>query len=462
MLKKLKYFLFSADKSYTYILSDDTKPLLVNILEQVEDMEFIRVLFTSILGKTYSIELASERADEIFGPGICFDGSSVPGYAEVNSSDLLLRPLVAAPLPALWDKSTGIVPCAVYETSGEPHECDPINILQKVARACREKGFELVAGFELEFFLVRSDDGGIAPADVGNYFSTPPHDRGFEIRRDVMRSLEHMGIATTAHHHEVASGQHEIGLKHEKAEKAALSLMLAKHVINQIAWQKGYVATFMPKPFMGINGSGMHIHQSIWSSDMERNLFTSDEPSDISPIGKRYIAGILEYARALSAIVAPTVNSFKRLVPGYEAPTRVAWGPKNRTTMVRVPHFNGSGSSARIEFRCPDPSCSPHLALAAILSAGMHGIEKNMTPPEPVTSDLFHGEADVQSLPGSLAEALDMLENAHQLGLRLGSKPVRRFLELKRKEWERYHSQENHVDISGVTDWEIKEYLYSS
>jgi len=428
-------------------------------MEKTKDLEFVRILFTSVLGKTYSIEISPEGLDELFSNGICFDGSSVTGYSNVNSSDLVLRPLVDAPLPSTWDPSMAIVPCGVYETSSAPHPCDPVSVLSHVVSEVHRFGFQLMVGFELEFFLVRREKDIITPADDGGYFSTTARDSGHRIRRESIQALKQMGIKTTAHHHEVANGQHEIGLKHTTAEKAALSLMLAKHVISDIAHKYGLIATFMPKPFEGMNGSGMHIHQSLWTKDLEANLFSSEQPSEISSIGESYLAGILMHAGALSAIVAPTVNSFKRLVPGFEAPTRIAWGPKNRTTMLRVPHFNGSPSAARIEFRCPDPSCSPHLALASILASGMHGVRSRLVPPEPTTKDLFHEDTITRSLPGSLDLALDELEKASIIHSLLGRKIIDEFLDLKRNEWDRYSRVGNGEDVSKITRWEIEEYL---
>ncbi|MFW9918609.1 MAG: glutamine synthetase family protein [Candidatus Thorarchaeota archaeon] len=427
--------------------------------KQDHEFEFIRILFTSILGKTYCIEISSDRLEEVFQEGICFDGSSVPGYANVNSSDLVLRPTVKEPLSALWDTSMVIVPCAVYETSGKPHDCDPIQVLSKVVAEVRKQGFELIVGFELEFFLVRKDGESIVPADRGGYFSSGSDDSGHKVRRESIQALKGMGIETTTHHHEVARGQHEIGFRHTTAEQAALWLMLGKHVISEVAHRHGLIATFMAKPFEGMNGSGMHIHQSLWTEDLRSNVFASGEASRISSLGERYIAGILKHAGALSAIVAPTVNSFKRLVPGFEAPTRIAWGPKNRTSMLRVPHFNGSQAAARIEFRCPDPSSSPHLALAAILASGMDGVNAQLTPPKPTTKDLFHEDANVDSLPASLTSALDELANTIAIRRILGSRILDEFLELKRTEWERYSEAENNSDITQISKWEIEEYL---
>ncbi len=421
--------------------------------------EFLRLIFSSILGTTRSIELAYDRKEEVFEEGVFFDGSSVRGYADVNSSDLLLRPLQNNPLPAPWDPLMEIVPCSVHEVSGTPHMCDPVNVLKHVSDKAYEKGYMMVAGFELEFFLTGLEDSMLQPADRAGYFATTPADRGLQLRRDVIMSLSGMGITTTTHHHEVANGQHEIGLKHRPALDAATSLMLARHVIAELASRRGMTATFMAKPFVSMNGSGMHIHQSLWNDDLSSNLFATERASEVSDIAGHYVAGILKHAKALSAIVAPTVNSFKRLVPGFEAPTRIAWGPRNRTTMLRIPQFNGSAKSARIEFRCPDPSCSPHLALAAILSAGMDGVSNELAPPEPTEKDLFHGTTEVESLPVSLTDALDSLRSNSLLLDSLGSRVVDTYLDLKKAEWSRYLDSTGDPGPFEVTDWEISEYL---
>ncbi|MDF1539043.1 MAG: glutamine synthetase family protein [Candidatus Thorarchaeota archaeon] len=422
--------------------------------------EFLRLIFTSILGATHSIELAYDRKEEVFEDGVFFDGSSVRGYADVNSSDMLLHPIYNNPVLATWDPLMEIVPCSVHHVSGSPHMSDPVNILRHVSDKALEKGYVMMAGFELEFFLLGLKDAMVQPADKAGYFATTPADRGLQFRRDVMMSLSGMGIGTTTHHHEVANGQHEIGLKHGPASDTATSLMLAKHVIAELATRKGLTATFMAKPFVSMNGSGMHIHQSMWTDDLSSNLFATDKASEVSEIAGHYVAGILEHARALSAIVAPTVNSFKRLVPGFEAPTRIAWGPRNRTTMMRIPHFNGSARSARVEFRCPDPSCSPHLALAAILAAGMDGITNKMDPPEPTEKDLFHGVTDVETLPVSLTDALDALHSNSLLLDSLGSRVIETYLTLKKAEWSRYIDSTDDPGPFEVTDWEIEEYLH--
>lgn len=429
--------------------------------DNASSYEFIRILFTSILGRIYCLEIAFDRMDELYTEGVCFDGSSVSGYANVNSSDLVLRPIASDPLSALWDDSMVIVPCGVYETSGQPHQCDPIHVLSRVTADVLRYGYKLVAGFELEFFLVKKEGESISPADNGGYLSSCPSDGGWHVRRECIKALNHMGVATTTHHHEVARGQQEIGLRHGDAERTALSLMLTKHVISEISHKYGLIATFMAKPFGDMNGSGMHIHQSLWTEDMQSNLFASEKPSEISTIGEYYIGGLLKHAGALSAVVAPTVNSFKRLVPGFEAPTRIAWGPKNRTSMLRIPHFNGSPSAARVEFRCSDPTASPHLALAAIIAAGMDGIHLQTSPPESTEKDLFHEKTDVKSLPDSLDSALDELESSSIMHTKLGTRVLQEFLRTKRKEWNRYSTSDLKTSFHQITRWEIDEYLHA-
>lgn len=432
----------------------------VNLMnDKPRDPDFLRIMFTSLLGTTHSIEVTYDRKEEVYEDGICFDGSSVPGYAQVNSSDLLLRPIYGNPIPAPWDPHMEIVPCRVYETAGLPHRNDPINILTRFSKDAERQGFRLLAGFELEFFLVNRKGTSISPADYGGYFATVPSDLGLAFRREVMMTLRGMNIATTTHHHEVAMGQHEIGFQHSQAIDAATSLMLARHVIAEIAVRHGFSATFMAKPFVSMNGSGMHIHQSLWTPDLTKNLFATEKSSEISDIAEYYVAGILEDARALSAIVAPTVNSFKRLVPGFEAPTRIAWGPRNRTTMLRIPHFNGSARKARIEFRCPDPSSSPHLCLAAIMASGLRGIQEEKKAPNPTAEDLFHSTSEVGSLPGCLGDALEALESNLAIRQSLGEDVIDTFLSLKRAEWNRYVQTTGDPGPSDITDWELREYL---
>jgi len=423
--------------------------------------EFLRLIFTDLLGHTRSIEVGMNRLDEVVKHGLVIDGSSVPGYALVNESDLLLLPESATPTPQSWDPAAAFIMCGVYETSGDPHPRDPRNILRRVATKAAEMGFQLKVGCELEFFtLNREDNGRVIPFDNGGYFCSQPADGSLDLRRDVIRTLNTLHIPTTSHHHEVANGQHEIGLNYRTAVTAADDIMLSRTVISEIAYRQGLIATFMPKPFTDQNGSGMHLHQSLWGLDGSRNLFTSETTGDISLLATHYVGGLLEHATTLAAVVAPTVNSYKRLVPGFEAPTRVAWGYKNRSTMVRVPHFNGSAKAARIELRCPDATSSPHLVIAAMLAAGLDGISKKIEPPLPTDEDLFEGTSDTESLPGSLELALKTLEKSDAMREFLGSSVVDTLVKMRRKEWKDYVKSTGDPGHSEITSWEIDRYLH--
>ncbi|MFX1482052.1 MAG: glutamine synthetase family protein [Promethearchaeota archaeon] len=431
--------------------------------EELHEPDFLRLIFTDLSGHTRSIEVGMDRLDEVMGSGIAIDGSSVPGYASVNESDLLLLPGSATPILQSWDPSAEYLVCSVHEVSGEPHPRDPRHILQRVVDMAAEKGFQLKVGSELEFFTVsRLSDGSVAPLDKGGYFSSRPLDGSFDFRRDAIRVLNSIHIPTTSHHHEVAKGQHEIGLQYMPASTAADNIMMSRIAISEVAYRKGMIATFMPKPFSDQNGSGMHLHQSIWSLDGSQNLFATETDSSISTLATHYIGGVLEHAITLAAVLAPTVNSYKRLVPGFEAPTRVAWGYRNRSTMVRVPHFNGSDKAARIELRCPDASSSPHLALAVMLAAGLDGIERKIEPPSPTDKDLYESTFPAKSLPGSLDSALSILDKSKIMREILGDSVVEALIRMRRKEWQDYVEATGNPGSATITSWEIDRYLHAN
>jgi glutamine synthetase len=422
--------------------------------------DFLRLLFSTVLGATKSIEIAYEDYDDVMKNGVYFDGSSVPGYASVNSSDLLLKPRSSRPLLLPWEKDVAVLVCGVFESSGDPHPRDPSGVLTRIVESAKEAGFELRVGSELEFFLVKENGRGtIEPGDGGGYFSTLPSDGGLHFRRRVARSLGSIGISTTTHHHEVAAGQHEVGLRFSSATNAADDIMLARLLIAEMAHEIGAIATFMPKPFSGTNGSGMHLHQSLWSIDEKTNLFSSGKSGKISELAGSYVAGLLGHAEALAAIVAPSVNSFKRLTPGYEAPTKIAWGPRNRSTMIRVPQYNGSDVKARIEFRCPDPLSSSHLAVAATLAAGLDGISRGLAPPEPTGKNLYKTAPENESLPGSLGEALEKLQSDDVIVKALGKSLIDTIVKMRTAEWEEYVALTGDPGVSEVTPWEISKYL---
>lgn len=429
-----------------------------------EQPEFLRLVFSNLLGYTKSYEVGFDRFDEVVEHGVVIDGSSVPGYASVNESDVLLLPSGAAtPLSQPWDKSAALLLCRVHDVSGKPHPRDPMHILQKLVDRAYERGLKLMVGAELEFFVVGREAGnGIRPVDQGGYFSTQPQDVALDFRRDAIRALNAMGIGTTSHHHEVARGQQEIGLKYADASTAADHIMLARMVISEMACRRGMLATFMPKPFPDQNGSGMHLHQSVWDVDGSRNLFASTEGTDISELARIYIGGLLEHAITIAAILAPTVNSYKRLVPGFEAPTRVAWGYRNRSTMIRVPHFNGAAEAARIELRCPDGVSCPHLVIAAMLASGLDGIERRIEPPDPTDKDLYESEVVMKSLPGSLELALDELKRSSIMRKELGESVVDTLVALRTREWENYIDSTRNAESSEITEWEIERYLQAN
>jgi glutamine synthetase len=429
--------------------------------EQQHRPEFLRLVFTDITGKTRSIELSFDKLHEVVKEGVFFDGSSVPGYAAVNASDLLLKPTASMPLLVPWDPEVAMLLCSVYDVDGKPHPGDPRHILSRVAAKAMESGFALKVGSELEFFLVHESSTSISPADNGGYFATPPEDGALDFRRSVVRTLGRLGIFTTSHHHEVAKGQHEVGLIYGPVTEAADEILLSRMAISELALKSKMTATFMPKPFSGQNGSGMHLHQSLWDPESKTNLFSSGSVGELSELAGHYVAGLFRHAGALAAILSPTVNSYKRLRPGFEAPTRIAWGPRNRTTMVRVPQFNGIASKARIELRCPDPLCSPHLAMAAILAAGMDGVMHKLKVPLLTSEDLYETPAHTTSLPGSLMEATEALRCSSVMKDLLGPS-VEKLVGLREKEWKAYLEANGGVDEEHITSWEIQQYLHAN
>ncbi len=433
--------------------------LVVHSLNDMTHPQFLRLMFNTMLGTAKCIEVDIEEQATILAHGYTFDGSSVPGYAEVNNSDLLLRPVVSQPIRQTWDPAALLLPCSVNTIDGTEHASDPRTVLNRLLKKAMDRGLEPRMGCELEFFIVeRKDRDEIVPADDGGYFDVPPLDLGLDIRREVIGHLKKLGIDIAAHHHEVANGQHELSFKYCRADHLADSITLARLIISELVRQRSLYATFMPKPFAHCNGSGMHIHQSLWDTETDTNLFSAGESGEISDLAQHYIAGILEHAPALTAIVAPTVNSYKRLTPGFEAPTLVSWGRRNRSVMVRVPHFL-SPKAARVEFRCPDPSCSPHLAIAAVLAAGLDGIERELEPPEESTANVFENESAYASLPETLAKALDFLESDTTLRQALGIDMTETLIRLRRKEWDTYIRTAGEFVPSSISKWEILRYL---
>ena len=435
---------------------------------KANDVKFLRFQFVDILGVpknvAYPVKSGEKGLDElrdVLTDGLYFDGSSIEGFVSINESDMILKPDLSTLSVLPWrpaEKSVARVICDVYKTDGKPFEGDPRGCLKKIMGKLKEEmNGDYFVGPEPEFFLVKPDPHNphkMIPADDGAYFDLEPLDDAPDIRRDIVFALENLGFHVEASHHEVAPGQHEVDFKFDDALKTADSVITFKTTIKMIAKQYGFMATFMPKPFFGMNGSGMHCHQSIWMNG-EASFYDESAPYQLSETCMNYVAGILEHAKSIVAVTNPTVNSYKRLVPGYEAPVNIAWANANRSAIIRVPAARGKGT--RIEFRAPDPSCNPYLAFTVMLAAGLDGIKKKLDAPEPVERNIFamseaeKKELGIESVPANLKEALDELENNTVLKEALGKHIFENFLEIKTAEWDSFRTS--------VTDWETSAYL---
>jgi glutamine synthetase len=439
-----------------------------SVLQDVQDknVNFIDLQFTDVIGRTKSVTIPAKHLDEALNRGIWFDGSSIQGFARIQESDMFLRPDVRSYRVLPW--TGGDVPlrarliCDVHKPDGTPFEGDPRYVLRRAVEKAESMGYTYNVGPELEFFLFRKngDDTRAVPHDVGGYFDFSPNDEAQLVRGEIINALDALKINVEMSHHEVAIGQHEIDFRYSDALHAADNSITFKYTVKGIAAKYGLFATFMPKPIFGINGSGMHVHQSLVDTTTGENVFY-DETSDtfrLSGKAQSFVAGQLVHARALAAIVAPTVNSYKRLTPGYEAPVYICWAQRNRSALIRVPRYSpGREASTRVELRFPDPSANPYLAFAVMLHAGLAGIEKGLTPPAPVTDDVYewtneeresHG---VGVLPGNLREALDELETDTLLQEALGEHVYEAYLRAKTQEWDEFRMH--------VSEWERERYL---
>lgn len=425
------------------------------------NVKFIRLQFTDVLGVFKNVAIPVSQLEKALDGAIMFDGSSIAGFTRIEESDMYLRPdydtFTILPWRTRADGAVARLICDVYKPTGEPFEGDPRFVLKRVLKEAAAMGFTVNAGPEAEFFLLRRDGEGrptTVTHDAAGYFDMSPSDSGEDVRRDIVATLEAMGFEVEASHHEVATGQHEIDFRYADALTTADRIMTFKFVTRTIAQQHGLHATFMPKPIYGINGSGMHTHMSL--SKDGKNAFADPEGElGLSPTAHQFIAGLLAHARGFTAVTNPLVNSYKRLVPGFEAPVYIAWSAKNRSALIRVPAAGGPAS--RIELRSPDPSCNPYLAFAAIISAGLDGVKNGMVPPAPVQQNIYHMTDEertalgISSLPGSLAEALENFLNDAVIVDALGSHVVDAFAQAKKAEWDAYRTQ--------VHQWELDEYL---
>ncbi|PLV56020.1 type I glutamate--ammonia ligase [Thermotoga sp. SG1] len=426
-----------------------------------ENVRFIRLQFTDINGILKNVEITPEIFLDSWEDGIMFDGSSIEGFVRIEESDMYLKPVLDtfAVLPWTVDgaKSARVI-CDVYTPDGTPFEGDPRYRLKRMMEKAKELGYTPYAGPEMEFFILPiNEKGEPIPEflDHGGYFDLLPLSKAEEIRRDVAIALEKMGVIVEATHHEVAPSQHEVDFKYDTFLKTADNAQTVKLVIKTMAIFHGYYATFMPKPFFGVNGSGMHVHMSLFKGD-QNAFYDPNKPLELSNDLRYFVGGILKHAKALAAVTNPTVNSYKRLVPGYEAPVYITWSVGNRSALIRIP--KARGKATRLEYRSPDPSCNIYLAFAAILAAGLDGIINKIEPPEPVEENIYHmtperrKELNIDSLPGTLQEAIEELKKDDVIIDALGEHIFEKFVEAAEKDWKEYSTY--------VTNWELQRYLY--
>ncbi|RJO64853.1 MAG: glutamine synthetase [Myxococcales bacterium] len=438
-----------------------------------EKVNNIRLWFTDVMGRNKNVEVPMSQIDKALDGQILFDGSSIEGFSRIEESDMLLVPdyetFVIFPEEIRGNGKNGggknervaRLICDVKNPDGSPFAGCPRGVLRSQTEKAAKLGYKMFVGPEAEFFLFERDALGRATTnthDRGGYFDLTPIDKGEEARRAIVEVLEAVGFEVEAAHHEVADGQHEIDFKYAEALETADNIATFRFVVRKVALDYGLHATFMPKPIFGINGSGMHCHQSLFTMDGKKNVFYDPKAVyQISDIGKWYIGGLLRHARGFCAITNPLVNSYKRLVPGYEAPTLIAWSERNRSPLVRIPDRRGDGT--RAELRCPDPSCNPYLAIAVMLASGLDGIQNRIDPGPPTNRNVYEMNEEemkklgITSLPGSLLEAVETLEADQLMRETIGNHIAERYIAAKREEWHEY--------IAQVHQWELDRYLAS-
>jgi glutamine synthetase len=407
-----------------------------------------------------NVAITVEQMEKALDGELMFDGSSIHGFARIEESDMYLRPDIRSFTVFPWRPREGGVARLirdVYNPDGSPFEGDPRHVLKKVLAEAAEMGYTMQVGPELEFFLFNIDKDGRPTLDThddAGYFDLAPVDLGENARRAMVLTLEEMGFEIEASHHEVSPGQHEIDFKYAEALDVADKIMTFKFVVRTTAQRHGLHATFMPKPVFGINGSGMHMNQSLFK-DGKNAFYDPSTPDQLSETAKNYIGGLIKHARSFAAITNPIINSYKRLVPGYEAPVYIAWSGRNRSPLIRIPAKRGN--STRVELRNPDPACNPYLAIAVALKAGLDGIKNKIQPLPPTNQNIYHmtaaerKELSIESLPGNLAEAMQELAKDDVIKSALGEHVYEKFVEAKMQEWDSYRIR--------IHDWEVDEYL---
>jgi len=424
------------------------------------DVKFIRLWFTDILGMLKSFAITVEELEGALEEGMGFDGSSIQGFARIDESDMVALPdpdtFRLLPWRPREHRAVARMFCDILRPGGKHFEGDPRYVLKQNLKRAAEIGFTFYVGPELEYFYFK-DSKGTQGLDEGGYFDLTPLDAAIDLRRDTVLTLEEMGIGVEYSHHEVATSQHEIDMRYTDALTMADSVMTYRLVVKQIALSHGVYATFMPKPVFGINGSGMHVHQSLFKGDRNA-FFDKDDPYHLSKLAKCYIAGLLKHAPEITAVTSQWVNSYKRLVPGYEAPVYISWARRNRSDLIRVPEYRpGREKATRVEFRSPDPACNPYLAFSVMLAAGLEGIEKEYAVPDPIEENVYEMSDEerqargIGTLPASLLEAIALAEKSEVVHKALGDHVFDAFIKNKKIEWDQYRTQ--------VTDFELNRYL---
>jgi glutamine synthetase len=444
-------------------MSTSEEPQSVDDVKALVDdhkIRFIRFWFTDILGQLKSFSINKEELDDAFEGGMGFDGSSITGFNAIEESDMIAMPDASTFRILPWrpdESGVGRVFCDIVTPDRQPYEGDPRHVLRRAMQRAQEMGFDAFnVGPELEFFLFR-DDKSTEVLDRGGYFDLTTLDAGSDVRRDIVLALDQLGIHVEYTHHEVGPSQHEIDMRYANALKMADDCMTYRITVKEYAMKYGWHATFMPKPIFGENGSGMHTHQSLFKGSSNA-FYDADDQYFLSDTAKCFIAGQLKHAREMASIFAQWVNSYKRLVPGYEAPVYCAWSRRNRSALVRVPLYHpGKEQATRMELRCPDPACNPYLTFAALLMAGLEGIEKGYELPEPMEKNLYHLSPDerrrlgIEQLPETLGEAIELTADSELMLRTLGEHMFNRYVEIKRQEWDEYRVQ--------VSQWELDRYL---
>ncbi len=438
---------------------DEAKEYVLKMAKD-HDVKFVRLWFTDILGILKSFAITVEELEGALEEGMGFDGSSIQGFARIDESDMVALPdpdtFQLLPWRPREHRAVARMFCDVLKPGGQPFEGDPRYVLKTNLKRAADKGYTFYVGPELEYFYFR-DSNGTEPLDKGGYFDLTPLDAASDMRRDTVLILEEMGIGVEYSHHEVAESQHEIDMRYTDALTMADSVMTYRLVVKQVALNHGFYATFMPKPVFGINGSGMHVHQSLFKGE-HNAFFDEKDPYHLSKEAKHYIAGLLKHAPEITAVTSQWVNSYKRLVPGYEAPVYLSWARRNRSDLIRVPEYRpGREKATRVEFRSPDPSCNPYLAFSVMLAAGLEGIEKEYEVPEPIEENVYEMTDEerqargIGTLPASLLEAIQLTERSKLVRKALGEHVFPAFIQNKKIEWDNYRTQ--------VTSYELRKYL---